>query len=309
MKRMTIFILILGLMLTFVIGCGDDDEEVVAPTTKETGELTDPDFLAVYGLLLGTETYSDSLLDCMDNFIDAVEDSAAQTAPGKLPGTASSALEIVITYHESSQYWHRHITDADTIRQGQTIVDVITVELEDSIQFKEGTAVVQWPDTAALTEIATGALLAINTQSGTGNVTAAQNITVVGEIASRGDITLNGTRSFNLGWSDQSGSCTATMDIDAVGTDIAMNITLMNDQGCPESGTLHHTGDITIGCTGDTTWSYSDTWTVSQVFYGDSTVVRIENSTTRWDYVDYCDGSGPVAKSFDEILAALKPRD
>jgi len=310
MKRITIFILVLGLVLAVVIGCGEDEKEPVSSTTMEAGELTDADLLAVQGLLEGTQAFNDSLWVFIDQFVDTVvEDSASLASSGKLPGTPVSADQVLVTYHEASQYWYRSITHVDTLRQGATIQDVITAELEDSIQFKEGNQIVQWPDTSALTAIATGALFSITTQSGEGNITAAQKVTVVGDIVSQGDVTLAGTRDFSLGWTGPGGECSASMVIGAVATDVDMNITTVNGGGCPASGSLRHEGTIALGCTGDTAWSYSDNWVISQVFHGDSTVVHIENSTTYWDYVDYCDGTGPVAKTFEEVIADLKPRD
>lgn len=65
----------------------------------------------------------------------------------------------------------------------------------------------------------------------------------------------------------------------------------MQTDGCPSSGTLRHTGAINMSCTGDTTLTHNDHWSIIQTFDGTMIHVVVENSTTRWEYNEICGGA------------------
>ena len=306
MRKLILMAVVLGLMFTLVIGCSEDEETPVAPTITE-GDLTDFDFLAAQEVFYGAEGLSDELWGWMDMFVDTIFTDSAAISGGKITGTTD---EFIFTYHSTSQYWYWYVSHEDTTyNQGQEIQEIVTFVIEDSLQFLHGVNAVQWPDSNLLTGVNNGVLLTVNTQTGLGNMTAQQNLSVVGDLVYRGDIVINGTQGFEFGVSDQADNCSVSMDVNSDLDDIALNIAATeDDEECPTSGVFSHIGTIGIECTGDTTVSYSDTWTMTQTFMGDSSVVVFENSTTRWAFTDYC-GDPPVTKRVADLLAAIRSRD
>ena len=69
MKRALLLTLIFGVMLAFVIGCGEDDENPVTPTDLETGEMTDVSFLAANEALETADGFADDLFLFMEVLI------------------------------------------------------------------------------------------------------------------------------------------------------------------------------------------------------------------------------------------------
>ncbi len=311
MKRLILLAIMLGLALTFVFGCSDDDEAIpTTPITLEDGSLDDVDFVAAQEAFFGAEDFGDSLYVWMEEIMEMVDsDPDNPVNAGKVVPTMAASDLVTITYNDGSQYWYIYIESIDTTYvQGQTIDDILTFVLEDSIQFLHGATVVQWPDSASLTRVNNGVLMTVTTQSGLGNATAAQNVNIVGEIAAAGEVIINGIRSFNISVSGQGGVCSSTFDATATADDIVLNMSEVDDDECAQSGHLVHVGTIGLECTGDTTLSYSDTWTFDQTFYGDSILVVVENSTTRWTYTDTCHVSGTVSKPYEDLLAAVRRR-
>lgn len=308
MKRFVLFAIMAGLLLFLIAGCGiDDDETPFTPETKEDGDLNDPTYQAVEGAFTESEAMADELWMWLADVVDTVFADSASLASSKLAG-GQAADEVMMTYHSSSRYWYLYVSHVDTsFGQGQAVDDIVTFVLHDSIQFLHGTNPVQWPDSNLLTAVNNGVLLTITTQSGTGNVTATQRVNVTGDIVNRGDVTLNGTRSYDFGFQDQAQSCAMSIDIAGAADDVFMNIAAMDNEGCPYSGVLSHEGTIGIECTGDTTFSYSGTWWITQTFYGDHYDIVVENATTRWSTTEQCPG-GVATSSIAKMLADFRER-
>jgi hypothetical protein len=308
MKKTLLLLLILGLALALVMSCGKDEEDNITNSdTKEDGELTDLEFLVAQDAFDGAGIFTDSLFFWMDVVLDTVfEDSASLAVSAKVLGTAGDSGEI--NYHEDSEYWYLYYQAIDTNHQGQLGDQIYTGVIKDSVQFLHGDVPVKWPIEELLTGVNNGVLFTLTMDNDSGSVTAvaSQNVNVTGEIADRGLVTINGTRTFDLELAGGTQNCVATLDVAGTATEIEGILALMDAGGCPTSGTLSHVGTIGIECTGDTTFSLSDTWVRNQIFDGDSSRVVIENSTTRWTYVEYCEGTGPVAKSLASLLARLR---
>ncbi|MEW6413244.1 MAG: hypothetical protein AB1483_12360 [Candidatus Zixiibacteriota bacterium] len=307
MRKLILFAVIIGLALSVVVGCGDDDDTPTTPIVKDDGELNDPEFLAALEAYYTAGSMSDMMLGWIDILIDTVfEDSALLSASGKPIVITATSDSVYGTYHSTSNYWYFYASAVDTIfGQGQVVEDIVTFLLEDSIQFLHGTTPVQWPDSTLLTAIKNGVALTLD--SGEGDLTAGQFLTLTGDIVMRGDVTLTGSRSFDMAIYDESDdTCTLTLDMTTTASSIEGNLTVLEEGGCPSAGSLTNAGIIGINCSGDSAWSFNDNWVVTETFYGDSSVVVFENTTTRWTFTDYCE-SGITTKPLADIMAAIKP--
>ncbi len=311
MKKLILFAVLIGLVLSVVIGCSsDDDDSPVTPITKEDGSLDDFEFMAAAEAYYSAEGMSDMMLGWIDVLIDTVfEDSASLSSSGKPFVITATSDSVYATYHSNSQYWYFYARAVDTsYGQGQEIEDIATFFLEDSIQFLHGTTPVQWPDSTLLTGIKNGAVLNIDSEADQVGLAAGQLITLTGDIVYRGDITLVGSQYFELDiYAAGDDTCNLSLDMATTANAIQGNLTVMDNEGCPTSGSLSNSGVIAISCTGDTTFSFTDNWTIAETFYGDSAVVVFENTTTRWTFTDYCDGGGIITKPLADLMAALKP--
>lgn len=312
MKKILILLMSLGLLLAMVMGCGDDETTPTEPEDLQTGSIDDPGFQLAQEAVDNAEDFSDEMFDRMERIIDSVFFMKSQLSAAGNAVTGSAADEVFLVYNEDSDYWFLYFEGEETIYgQGDVVEDIVTITLFDSIQFLHGLNPVQWPDSALLTGIANGAALAVTTQSGLGNANATQQVTIEGapgEIAFAGDVILDGIRTFDLGLTNEGGSCVIALEATATATEIALNITDSEEGACPQSGNLVHVATISIECTGDTTFSFSDTWTFDQTFFGDTIQVVVENTTTRWTFTDTCDITGPAARPYAEIFARLREK-
>jgi hypothetical protein len=72
-------------------------------------------------------------------------------------------------------------------------------------------------------------------------------------------------------------------------TAIGLNLAHIDAGGCPESGSMRHTGTIAVSCVGPPVTNYSDSWVVVETYTGDDNYTLVaENSTTRWTYDGNC---------------------
>lgn len=309
MKRVlflaAIFLVVTSLL--FIAGCSDDDDNGTGSTTKETGDINDPDFQMVEDLTGEV----DDMIGYMFDYVGSMVDTIMAMNPTKIDSeflkdrnSFAAADSVFITYHSNTGYWYAYISEVDTFMI-DTSMEIESMVVEDSIQFRHGANVVQWPDSLLLTSITNGVSV---TFSGTylgesDGVTARQLVTVTGDsIFTNGMVTINGNQNvdmniseiYNVGTGD---SCSFGVSLATTITNIVMNVMVMED--CPESGNIRHTGNINISCTGDTTFTYNDGWLITQAFHDGLIDVVFENSTTRWTFTDTCGSGGPTVSEQD----------
>jgi hypothetical protein len=285
MKNLSRIGLLAMLVMVLLLAVGCDEDDPAGPTEKQTGDLNDPEFQQMMASMDAGELYISMLQDDIFDVIDAVFAGGLQGVSGDrqhpVTVTGVDADSVYLVYHETSQYWYWYLqaiepSDADTL----------TVTIIDSVQFLHVAGPVQWPDSALVTGIRTGALLHMISTLGN-EIEAAQLLTVMGDIVDKGDITLNGTQSIDMSF--VADSCAVIMDLGTSANAVVMNLAHVDSSGCPESGAFSHQGTMGIACTGQGGLNFSDSWTVVQTFTGNDTFsVVAENTTTRWRYSGSC---------------------
>jgi len=277
----------LVLSLLIAVGCDEDDEGATGSTDKQVGDLNNPEFLQVQAALEDADEFSGLMFEAVLFAIDTILFEAGQGSSGRTyPGkhlTSTEADSVLLTYHETSQYWYLY--SSSQITAGD---DTLTMVTTDSIQFLHLDGPVQWPDSSLLIGVNNGVYLSMMSSGGE-HIIAGQLLTVMGEILTDGDITMNGNQVFDVLLANDVDSCSLDLNLTTTATNVVLNIEHVDSSGCPSSGVLQQHGTIAIACTGTPSVSYSDTWTITQTFTGDDmyTVVA-ENSTTRWTYSGSC---------------------
>jgi hypothetical protein len=303
MKRLLFLsvLMMFGASLAFISGC--DDDEATNSTEKAVGDTLDPVFLAVELGFSGVNEITGMLLEASLEFMDSVFNDPGHPAPGKwsygILGLGVEADSFLFTYHSNTQYWYRYI-HLDTI----TLDDSIIYTHEDSLQFLHDSNPVQWPVSAELTGINIGGSVEYSSLN-EGTFSLHQNLAMTGmpgEIAGLGDVVINGNGvlsgngEMSLDFDSYQPSCSYDVSMTQTIANLQMNLTdVFEEDGCPTSGTISNTGSINIECTSDTTFSFSDSWTITQTFSGDIMTVVFENSTTRWTVNYTCGGEGSEA--------------
>ncbi len=273
--------LLASLAAALLMACGCSDDDPVSPVGKQVGNLNNPELTQVMGNVAISELYADQLLDDIFDVLEGVFDSAAQASPGNRarPGVVSGidADSISLTYSATSQYWHRYVRIEEP-------ADTLTIN--DSIQFLHAIGPVQWPDSTLLTGLHAGAQMNMLIGYDT-TIEAAQELTIMGDIVGRGDITLNGTQAVYRGIIND--TCSVIVELARTATDIVMNIAASVEPGCPDSGVLSSAASISMECVTPATLSYDNSWTIVETFTGDNTrSVVVEDATTRWVFTDSC---------------------
>ncbi len=235
--------------------------------------------------------------------------SASGSGKGGSGGRPRNAADsFLTTYHTNSQYWHFYVSTVDTeyTEDSTEIVDVASIIFEDSMQFLHGVDPVQWPDPAQLTAIKAAGGVSIYSLLRPDTILISQSFSIVGDIATSGDVIISGNGEANTVGdftTDSLGSCHGSFNLTQTISTMALNLTAMEEGGCPTAGTLRYNGTVAFECEGDPPVAYSDTWTVRQTFSGDIITTVVENSTTVWTITDTC-GDGSTAAfcgSFEEV--------
>jgi len=294
MKRLLFLglLMMLGVALAFISGC--DEDEATNPPEKAVGDTLNPIFVAVEEGFEGINEMTPMLLAVSLEFMDSVLNDPGHPASGKwsigIQGLSVAADSFLHTYHSNSQYWYFYYGIVDTSFNGDTVVDIFTLTLEDSIQFLHGAGPVQWPDSAELTGIKAGGSFEISSMN-EGSVSLHQNFTITGDIAGLGDVVINGNGQLSIDLESNEPYCSFDFDMNQTISNLQLNITeLEEEEGCPTAGTIRHVGAVSVECTGDTSFTFSDTWSITQTFSGDIITTVFENSTTVWTVTDTCGG-------------------
>lgn len=311
MKKFLLVLLSLSVItgVILVIGCSDDDE-TTQPIVKQTGDLSDPEYLATDDALGFVEFLNGMMFNNMFMTMDsammnpAFHGIAKSDYSGMATGIASDT--IFLTYHSGSDYWYLwgQAVDTETVDTQQVI---ITMTIADSVQFLHGMTPVQWPDSALLTGVKHGASLEYSTDNNILSVDAHQLITVTGDLPGYGDIEVDGSSSFDAYVSEASGGpgCTFDLNLGSTVTDLLMNLETIDAGGCPYSGRTAYNGAINMTCIGDTSFTFNDYWSIVQTFTGSSIHYVVENSTHRWEFDESC--GGIILGPENPILEFLDP--
>ena len=285
------------LAINLFIGCSSSGTD---PVTKETGDLNDPEFQQIMGVTGESGEFTGMMFDYLGGMIDSVlsHPDNPNAVSSKMNNNAfASADSIMFTFHSESGYWYLYFASADTIFGDFGHFEVISLDIEDSIKFYHGTAGVQWPDSALLTKVHNGAFFEFGFGSNL-HMGTFWDVTVEGEdIFTIGDIVVNGTNGAAIAMNDSEG-CSINANLNGTISNIAINILAEDD--CPSSGFIRQVGNIELSCTGDTTYSYNDSWMILETFNNGVIDVVFENSTTRWTFTDTC-GSQQAVSPYDKF--------
>ncbi len=307
MKRLLLLatLLTLGLSLAFVTGC---DEDKGTNEEKAVGDTLDPVFGAIEEGFAGVDDMTPFMLSQSLEFafflLYDTSESVACKGSFDTKALRVASDSVFYTYHSSSQYWYFYGSHVDTSVSGDTVEDLT---VEDSIQFLHGVNPVQWPDSNQLTGIkAGGSVSAYSAPADT--LLFNQNFTIIGDIPGMGDVVINGNGQVTAAGdfdTDSLSSCHGSLTMTQTISNVELNLTTLEEDDCPTAGTVVNTGTVSIECTGDTTFSFSDSWTITQTFSGDIITIVFENSTTIWT-VTYTCGGGTTAAPWNRFTGIVR---
>jgi hypothetical protein len=312
MKRLFVFLALAALIVGFilVVGCSDDDESTT-PVVKETGDPNAPEFEAARDAFGFADEMNGIMFGFLFITIDSVlasPDFPAFAKPGSInSGGAFASDSFALAYHDGSKYWYAMFLSVDTI-DGDTLPIYLTFLIQDSLQFLQGTTPVQWPDSALVSGVKHGISIAITSSDLTEAFVAHQFLSVNGDLPGNGDVEINGNSSFLADFTTGPVEpyCDFSIDLSSNYQNVNANLSALEGDGCPTSGTARYSGGVNMSCYGDTTFTFNDSWSVVQTFSQSNIHYVFENSTTRWEFDDPCGSAKTRAGQFDFLLDRLR---
>ncbi len=286
--------LLFGASLLFPVGCGDDKSS--DPVNKTEGDPNDPVFVYLQEGFEGMDEAVGVLLEFSMVLADSIFNDPAHPSPGKWSfgenALGADADSFLLTYHDNSQYWYAYAS----FEYVQDTVTVMSMVVRDSIQFMHGLVPVQWPDSALLTGINAGGALELMAAE-EASIEMGQRFSIVGDLPNMGDITIVGEGQVRIEATSVEPNCNFNFDMAHTISNVVANLTELQtgtEYYCPQAGTIRFFGHLNLSCTGDTTFSTSGSWFISQTFNdGQSVTTRFENSTTYWQVTEDCGPGGP----------------
>ncbi len=302
------FLLSSALLFSFV-GCSDDKETT---KTYTDGDESSEEFQAL-------ESGADGALDLTGDMLfgaiviaDMILDDSTNPNAGKIRlapsySLADSVPVIAFTkdYREGTGDWFVTLTI-----QLADETDTLALHYADSMKFFHGNTPVQWPDSAALTGIQNGMALEVEVVSGGvgkanhGGIFAGHSWTIAGDsgaLASGGDIAVQGTGFCDIEFEFEiSGGhglaqdanhmqCSGLFDFGLGINGLAVNLTVLENDGCPTSGSINYSGEVEVACFADSAaLEVTGDHTVDVQFSGDSTVFVIRSGDTEWRASEAC---------------------
>lgn len=299
------FITVLAASL-FMFGCSDDNEDVISP-----GSNDDPSYLTFISQFEGMDEVTGDNVEITFGFIEEIMMSMpVKTSRWSFPKKASGANDVLVTYHTASGYWYCTADDYDPM-------DSIMFNYVDSIQFKHGSTVVQWPNLDYLTEVKSYfTLTAEKNQVSMGSIT--QNLVITIAVPGSDILAVNGSGSIDVATEFteidmyDTTTCSVDFDYDVLFSNLVMDMNANNEESglpCPESGMLSYTGAVVIGCTGANTGSVSGNWNVSESFDQGIISVVIISGNNSWSFTDSCDYTPPETIDSSMVVNILGGED
>ncbi len=293
--RLITALLSLGIGAALLGGCSSS----TGTKEKTTGSLSDPQFQAAQTVMASAGEFDGMLLDVAFQAVDSVFQDSANPTPIHVVGLSLAAEagpdSVSLTYHTNTEYWYFYGVTYDSAYDTTAIDTQLIVTrflIQDSVQFLHGSNIVQWPDSALLTEIRNGVHVSVTNSSSTDSVYVHQRVTIGGDIPNRGDVVINGSRGFEINFSTftDTDTCQFALNMGATAGAVGLNVVDVDqNDGCPTSGRMTYSGNIGVACvTPDTSLTYNDGWIITQSFNGDIINYVFENSTTRWTFSDTC---------------------
>lgn len=300
MKRNAILaaVLLLGLAVTLLPGCGDKDDQITGDNNI-LGDTSSPEFQFVDQFLGGDPMdltgHSFELTMSLFELIPP----AGISGRGRVPAALAVSEDVLIIQGHTYNYaggWHIFTFEAvvfDSFYQ-DTVVDVAGI---DSFQVLVDGIPVQIPDSNF-----TGLNVRTHynwsdrlwSESGASHHSLSINEHVVGADTL---MMVNGSAhdSVSIDSLDEQGQCSL---------DLAVNQTLSNlmmaldSASCPTSGTLTSSVSIDLACQGIgadyESLNVNGTWTMSATIDGDNITVSFSDGTTTWTTTETCGGTDGV---------------
>lgn len=217
--------------------------------------------------------------------------SVGSSEPGRLNYIpAAVADSFLATYDSATQYWTAYLSYTDTLTGSNFIHSC-------SLQFVQGDAAVQWPDSLLVTQINSGAIFTANLAGDNGEATieATHDWSIsgaAGEIGAEGDVVINGEATFSLvgGGSDSNGTCNAEINFSQNSVDVEVNLTsLSTGESCPSAGSHVKVGSAQIECSGQNgTGTWNRNWSVTYTFTPGEVNIVAQNGINQWTYDGPC---------------------
>ncbi|MBU0983241.1 MAG: hypothetical protein KKA42_05190, partial [candidate division Zixibacteria bacterium] len=258
----------------------DDDDNPISP-----GDLNDPNFQVFSSEFEDIDEMTGRMLVMMFEMIDVI--SIDPSSPAVL---AAPEAPWDVEWHAASNYWVGTRTEYE---------ESDTMHFTDSVQFRHGATVVQYPNDDSLTEVRSYFTLVANgPEINTG--VAHQNLVLTRSSGDSDTLVLNGTQSFVVDalWDDVDGTDTTYYAVDnsttSAFTNILWDTRAMFDEeeeelNCPLSGSIAHTATVDITVSGAATAHVTGQWTVTQVFDHGEIAITVSNGSTNWSMTEDCD--------------------
>jgi len=265
--------------LTGLVGCSDDDDEILNPTAADSAEVE-----MFFSEFDDMGEVNGDMLDLTLRLIDSI-----MTAGGAGKVGATADVHVTLTWHAASQYWY--CTAVDSSDHGDEVFNYM-----DSIQFLHGETAVQFPVDSLLTEVRSDLRLDV-TGEGIDTATAWQTVVITAE-SSGGDtlhVTGSGGLLAEISEMDIEGpdttTCDISFDLGFTYTNLVFDMTQADEEGpgCPRAGALAATGSVDISCTGAHDGTVSGTWTVTETFDDGEVTIVIQHGGFEYRTTQSCD--------------------
>ncbi|MCK4631967.1 MAG: hypothetical protein KAT79_01785 [candidate division Zixibacteria bacterium] len=270
-------------ILAIILACGGDD------SGTKSDNLNDSDFAAFMNEYTEIDKFTVDMLSSMFGFMGTIVDSATPDPSSRDYFTGTATDEIAIVYHEPSQFWYCSTSYSNS---------GVLFQVVDSIQFRHGDEIVQWPDSLLVTEIAS--FLRVTASGGDiHQASAFQNLTLSRPTAETDTVTINGTGNVtgDVSWTTATGtdstSCHATYDLDYTISDLKFDLLEELDGEADEirsasEGVVDMTGSLNLSCAGTGGITLGGAWNVLQTYDDGLITYVITNGIFTWNFTQPC---------------------
>jgi len=298
-------IVLLSSAFTLLLGCSDDDKNVVKPVVPTEGELTDvrflfaedvsePDIMRTTELSLHASTY---FLLAMPSAVSARDAIMPELS---LPGDMTRlAINSINTPAMSAEGWYVFEYDITAIYDYTDSVYAVGL---DSVRLLAAGSPVAWIGYATPYDVRESRDRAVwsNSKAGSGIKRQSIDLTIIDMAESVIGFELSVADTVHTSRQDDSGFCYVHLYQTGTGTGILVTGLQMGPTVCADSGKVAISTVVDLDCTGHSQlsrWGVEGLWTYEGV-YNSSHVLsgKLTHGDKFWNFTDTCTPQNPGAR-------------
>lgn len=301
MKKALAVLLAISLLASaaYIIGCSDDDDEVVTGPTP--GDPNDPVFKLIDEIVgQGIMDYDGTIIDLSFMLADYIPGKKDSYNPFK-SGAMNQLIDSMDLTYNYTNFWHTFTFYIRIVVVDIQVSDTLIYQGTDSLRFGNASGPMQYMDSTT-TSMNIRAHVDADISSLETDAQMSSDVAYDMTLTENHDLYINGTSNDTLDvyLVGEQGDCQISGSTHQTASNLYLDsLTLESEGGCPQGGKVTVLSTVDLACVSDTSsLDFTGNWTVTVTFNGGMMTLNYNNGTNVWEVTVPCGGGLGVRRGW-----------